>query len=135
MALMTWNDALSVKVGEFDDQHKKLVNLVNNLHDAMKSGQGKEMIGKTLTALIDYTQKHFAAEERLMKQHCYPEYEEHKKEHNMLVLKVLDFKTGFEAGKAPLTQDVLTFLRDWVVKHIQGIDKKYGVFFNSKGVK
>jgi len=134
MALITWSDSLSVKVKQFDDQHKKLVDMVNQLFDAMKSGKGNQVMGDILKQLIAYTQTHFAAEERLMKQYGYPDFEAHKKEHNALVIQVLDLQKQFQEGKAVLTQHVMTFLRDWLSKHIQGDDKKYGVFFNGKGV-
>lgn len=134
MALITWSDSLSVKVKQFDDQHKKLVDMVNQLFDAMKSGKGSQVMGDILKQLIAYTQTHFAAEERLMQQHAYPGYEAHKKEHNALVMQVLDLQKQFQEGKPVLTQNIMTFLRDWLSKHIQGDDKKYGIFFNGKGI-
>jgi hemerythrin len=134
MALITWSDALSVKVKQFDDQHKKLVEMVNQLFDAMKAGKGNQVMGDILKSLIQYTQTHFAAEERIMKQYGYPDFENHKKEHNALVMQVIDLQKQFQEGKAVLTQNVMTFLRDWLSKHIQGEDKKYGVYLNGKGV-
>lgn len=134
MALITWSDTLSVKVKQFDDQHKKLVDMVNQLFDAMKTGKGNQVMGDILKQLIAYTQTHFAAEERLLKQYAYPDFEAHKKEHNALVIQVLDLQKQFQEGKPVLTQNIMTFLRDWLSKHIQGDDKKYGVFLNGKGV-
>lgn len=134
MALMAWNSNLSVNVQQFDTEHKKLIDLVNQLHDAMKGGRGKDAIGGVLKSLVDYTQRHFAAEEALMKMQGYPDFEAHKKEHNTLVLQVLDFKKAFEAGKAVLSQELLNFLRDWVASHIQSVDRKYGPYFNTKGI-
>lgn len=134
MALITWNDSLSVKVKQFDDQHKKLVDMVNQLFDAMKTGKGNQVMGDILKQLIAYTQTHFAAEERLMQQYGFPEYEAHKKEHNALVIQVVDLQKQFQEGKAVLTQNVMNFLRDWLARHIQGVDKKYGVYLNGKGV-
>ncbi|AAR33734.1 bacteriohemerythrin [Geobacter sulfurreducens] len=134
MALISWSDSLSVKVKQFDDQHKKLVDMVNQLFDAMKAGKGNQVMGDILKSLIQYTQTHFAAEERIMKQYGYPDFEAHKKEHNALVMQVLDLQKQFQEGKAVLTQNVMTFLRDWLSKHIQGDDKKYGVYLNGKGV-
>lgn len=134
MALISWSDSLSVKVKQFDDQHKKLVDMVNQLFDAMKAGKGNQVMGDILKSLIQYTQTHFAAEERIMKQYGYPDFEAHKKEHNALVMQVLDLQKQFQEGKAVLTQNVMTFLRDWLSKHIQGEDKKYGVYLNGKGV-
>jgi len=46
MSLIEWSPAYSVKVKKFDDQHKKLIELINQLHDAMKAGQGNAMLGE-----------------------------------------------------------------------------------------
>jgi len=135
MALITWNDKFSVRVSRFDEEHKQLMNLINQLHDAMKTGQGKQVIGDVLQGLISYTQNHFASEEKLMKGHSYPGYESHKKEHNQLTMTVLDFQKGFASGSVPLSQTVMSFLRDWLTNHIQGMDKEYGPFLNGKGIK
>ena len=69
-----------------------------------------------------------------MKLHQYAGYEQHKKEHNMLVMQVVDVQKNFNEGKAVLTQSVMTFLKEWLQKHIQGEDKKYGPLLNSKGI-
>lgn len=134
MALLTWSDKFSVQVRQFDEEHKQLMNLINQLHDAMKAGQGKQVIGDVLNGLIEYTRKHFAAEDRIMKAQGYPGYENHKKEHNQLTMTVMDFQKGFAEGSAILSQTVMTFLRDWLTNHIQGVDKEYGPFLNGKGI-
>jgi hemerythrin len=134
MALITWNESFSVKVKQFDDQHKKLIDMVNELHDAMKVGKGKDVLEKILAGLIQYTVTHFANEERLMKQHNYPEYEQHKKEHNLLTLQVNDVQRKFREGGAVLSQSVLQFLKEWLQNHIQGTDKNYAPFLNGKGI-
>jgi hemerythrin len=134
MALITWNDSYSVNVKEMDDQHRKLIDIINQLHDAMKVGQGKDVIGKVLSGLTDYTRRHFTSEENLMKAHGYPGYEEQKKSHNQLVIQILDIQKKFEAGTL-LSQEVLTFLKNWLINHIQGMDQKYGPHLNGKGVK
>jgi hemerythrin len=134
MALMTWNSALSVKIKQFDDQHKKLVDMVNELHDAMKEGKGSIALGKILNALISYTASHFSDEERLMAQYSFPGLALHKIEHDKLVKQVLELQEKFKAGKPILTLDVMNFLKDWLAKHIQGDDKKYGEYLNAKGV-
>jgi hemerythrin len=134
MALMAWSPTFSVKVKQFDDQHIKLVNMVNELHDAMREGKGKEILGKILNDLITYTATHFKDEEKLLAQHSYPELSQHKAIHETLVKQVLELQAKFKSGQAILTLDVMTFLKDWLVKHIQGDDKKYGVYLNGKGV-
>ncbi len=134
MALLTWNETYSVKIKKFDDQHRKLIDLINQLHDAMLVGKGKDVMGSVLNSLVDYTKTHFAAEETLMKLHGYPDYEQHKKEHNVLVMQVLDVQRQLREGKTPITQAIMFFLKEWLQQHIQGNDKKYGPCLNGKGV-
>ena len=81
MAIIKWEQNLSVGVDKFDTHHKKLVDLINKLHDAMSTGKGAETIGSVLDDLIKYTQYHFAEEEKLMTLHKYPDLEKHKAEH------------------------------------------------------
>jgi hemerythrin len=133
MALITWSDKLSVKVTQLDEQHKKLIEILNRLHDAMKVGKGKEILEEVLSSLIIYTQKHFAAEEELMKVNSYPGYAVHKQEHNQLVTQVLDVQKQMQTGVV-LSQQVMNFLKNWLETHIQGTDKKYGPFLNQKGL-
>ncbi|MDD2851877.1 MAG: bacteriohemerythrin [Desulfuromonadaceae bacterium] len=134
MAIIEWSPAYSVKVKKFDDQHKKLVDMINQLYDAMKSGQGSTMIGAVLQSLITYTGTHFADEIKLMQANGYPELAKHQAEHDKFVKQVVDFQKKFQDGSAMLTMSVLSFLKDWLVKHIQGEDKKYGPFLNAKGI-
>jgi hemerythrin len=134
MALITWNEKYSVKIKQFDDQHKKLIDMVNELHDAMKVGKGKDVLEKILAGLIQYTVTHFASEERLMKLHNYPGFEQHKKEHNLLSLQVNDVQKKYHEGNAALSQSVMIFLKEWLQNHIQGTDKNYAPFLNSKGI-
>jgi hemerythrin-like metal-binding domain len=101
----------------------------------MSQGKGNDILRSLLARLVAYTQVHFAAEEKYMKQWNYPGYVYHKGEHEAFVKKVAEFKGKFEAGQAALSIEILTFLKDWVANHIQGTDKKYGSFFNSHGLK
>ena len=135
MPLMEWSNALSVKVDDIDNQHKRLVDLVNQLHDAMLQGKGREAMGKVLGGLIDYTKTHFAFEERLMTTHSYPASALHKAEHDDLTKKVLDLQSQYLLGKMTITLDVMRFLQDWLSTHIQKVDRQFGIFLNGKGVK
>jgi len=134
MALFKWDETLSVKVRDFDNEHKKLVELVNSLHDNMKLGKGKESVSRVLDELIKYTGTHFRHEEMVMQANNYPGYLVHKAEHEKLVKQVLDFKQKFDAGSVSLSISIINFLQDWVKNHILKIDKQYSDFLNSKGV-
>lgn len=136
MPLMEWTDKLSVGVAQFDAEHKKLVGMVNELFDAVQSGHGKEALGKILDGLIAYTKTHFANEERLLQQHGYGDLAAHKREHEALAQQVVDVQRKYHAGAtATLSMEVMNFLKNWLVKHIQGSDRKYGVYLNAKGLK
>jgi hemerythrin len=136
MPLMEWNDRLSVGIQQFDNEHKRLVAMVNELFDAAQGNRGKEVLGKILDGLITYTKTHFANEERYMTQHAYPDLKGHKAEHDALAKQVLDVQAKYKGGaSSALNMEVLNFLKGWLVKHIQGTDKKYGPFLNAKGVK
>ena len=135
MALINWDDSFSVKVVEIDDQHKKLVQFINDLNDAMKQGKGKEIIGKVLDELINYTAVHFKTEEKYFDQFNYPETITHKLEHSNLVKKVVEFRTEFQNGRQSMTIDVLNFLVSWLKNHILVEDMKYSIFFNQNGLK
>ncbi len=135
MPLMDWSDDFSVGIESIDNQHKKLVNMLNALYDSMQSGEGNEMLGKVLGGLAAYTVNHFKYEEDLFAQHGYPGTAEHKKQHDDLLAQVTDLKNKFDAGSATLSMEVMKFLKDWLITHIQGSDKAYSAFLIEKGVK
>lgn len=135
MAILEWKVDLGVNITKIDEQHKKLVDLVNNLHEAMRTGKGKEVCGQVLKELADYTVYHFSTEEEFMKQNQYPDAENHVKAHKDLVAQVVEFQKGFEAGKIGLSMDLFDFLNKWLVDHIIGTDKKLGAFLRLKGIK
>ena len=135
MPLMSWKNEYSVNVALIDQQHKKLIDLLNQMYDALKAQRGKEALKTVLTDLVNYTDGHFQTEERLMQTHRYPGYESHKLEHQMLVKKVKDFQKEFVAGGSSVSIEVMSFLRDWLNGHILGTDKQYASHFASKGVR
>lgn len=134
MALMTWKEEYSVKISQIDQQHKKLVQLINQLNEAMSQGKAKEVLGKILNDLIAYCASHFKLEEELMQAQGYPDFTEHKEKHDKMTAKVLSLKKEVDAGKKMISLEVMKFLEQWLDKHILGTDKKYGPFLNAKGI-
>jgi hemerythrin-like metal-binding protein len=135
MPFFEWTESMSVGVKELDDHHKKLVGLVNTLFDAMKEGQGRNVVGKILEELIQYTQYHFSAEETLMKEHGYPGYAIQQAEHQKFVEEVTTVYRKYQAGDIFVSVDTLNFLKDWLMKHILQIDMEYKPFFRNKGIQ
>ena len=134
MSLITWNNSLQLGNKTIDTQHQKLVDLINELHDSMKAGKGKDQLGKTLTELVNYTVYHFQTEEKLFEQYGYPEKEGHKKIHTDLLQTAGKIKEDFDSGKIVLAMEVLDFLKKWLNDHILGSDKKSVNFLISKGI-
>lgn len=69
-----------------------------------------------------------------MKQHGFPEYEEHKAEHDSFAKKVLDIHEKYKAGEKSVAGKVTLLLSSWLMDHIVMKDKKYGAHLNSKGI-
>ncbi len=134
MTLMTWNDSFSVQNIEMDQQHKQLFELLNNLHAAMSQGKGRETLSDVFDGLVKYTHLHFAAEEALLKKHNYPGLSEEEREHKELVAQVSDLQKQFQAGDFGASMKTRDFLKHWLIEHIQGSDRKYGVFLSQKGI-
>ncbi|MBN1409286.1 MAG: hemerythrin family protein [Spirochaetales bacterium] len=134
MPLIEWNDALSIQISEIDNQHMKLVQIINNLHAAMLEGKGKLVIEKILNEMVDYTVYHFSTEEKLMGPHRYPLEEEHRKQHAGFVEKAKDFQEKMSQGKLFLSIEIMNFLKNWLSNHIMDSDKKFGSHLREMGL-
>ncbi len=134
MSLFYWEEKYSVNVKEIDEQHKKLINILGDLHTAMLGAKAMDILEKILKELIDYTDYHFKTEEKFMTQYNYPQYKEHKESHDDFTKKVSDFYTDFKQGKKFISVELLFFLKDWLINHILGEDKRYSEFLNDKGI-
>jgi len=134
MPIISWSDALSVNIKELDSQHQCLIELVNRLHDSMKAGKGNTVLGPILSDLLKYTEFHFSTEEKYFQKFAYPEYLQHKKQHDDLTKKAKELNANFEKGKLTISIEVMTFLKEWLRDHILGSDKKYAPFLLGKGL-
>jgi hemerythrin len=135
MAFFEWTDELSVNVQVIDGQHKKLVEMVNSLNEAMLAKRGREMQKTTIDAMVDYAATHFKLEEGYMTKFHYPGYETHKSEHDEFTRTAQDLKERAEKKGFGLTLEIMGFLKNWLQNHIMGTDKKYSGFFNEHGLR
>ncbi len=136
MAFIDWNESYSVQIVSMDDQHKKLVAIINELHEHQKQGKSKEVMDKTLKSLVAYTRTHFLAEEKVMEQANYPKLADHKQNHQKLISNVSDYLKKYQAGESITAIGLLKFLHDWLLKHIVQEDMYYGKFItNNEKVK
>jgi hemerythrin len=130
--LVEWSDQLSVHVEQIDNEHKRLVNLLNELNGAVQTGAGQAALGGVLNGLVNYTVYHFSHEEELSRRSRYPGYEKHCRQHEGFTAKVLQVHADFQSGKsAGLPGDVLEFLKSWLSQHIMGADRDLGAHINA----
>ena len=134
MPLFDWNQNYLINNSKIDNQHKKLVDILNRLYDAMKVGKGNDILSGVIKELIDYTKVHFSEEEKLMIESKYPSYSSHFKEHSAFITKVEAVYKDFNSGKVGLSLELMQFLKDWLSNHILGVDKKFGEFVTQKKI-
>jgi hemerythrin-like metal-binding protein len=108
-----------------DEQHMRLVDIINDLYAALKSGKAREKQAQILDRLIDYTKEHFAQEEALMRVNRYAGLAEQEKLHRAFEAEIAGYQQKMESGKS-LGVETMNFLKKWLVNHIQVIDKQYG---------
>ena len=135
MPLMQWTDDLSVGFKTIDSQHKRLVEMINELYDAMIEIRGQEALRTIVNGMVEYAAIHFMTEEKRMIEFNYEGYPEHKKIHEDFVAKAVDLQEQLKNESFVLSLDVLNFLRDWLKEHIQGTDRKYIPCFQDNGIE
>ena len=134
MELISWKKSLNVGIEDIDRQHKRLVVLINKLFEAMSQGKSNEIMQAVFSELSNYVITHFATEEKLMKQFRYADFDQHKQEHKLFIDKLNEFKIKFSNGNLSISLEVLNFLKDWLLKHIIGTDRKYIPLFKEHNV-
>jgi hemerythrin-like metal-binding protein len=133
--LMPWTSQLATGVKFVDEQHHKLVDMINNLYKAMQTGQGKAVVEKLLDDLANYTVYHFDAEEKVFHKTHYPETSGHIKIHEDLKSKVTSFINKYKSGSENISMDLMNFLKDWLENHICKTDKRYVKTFLDAGIE
>lgn len=130
----TWNQDLSVNVGLIDEQHKRFVQMLDDFYQAILQGKEKQELAKLFEGLGNYANYHFATEEKYFDEFNYEGSAEHKAEHNAFRDKVADIKQRADSGDEQVSTELIDFLEDWLVKHVNGLDKKYTKCFNDHGL-
>ncbi len=135
MTLVDWDESYSVKVHLIDGQHKKLFDLANSYQKAFAEGRSENALRQLLDGLLNYSNIHFATEERYFVQFGYGETEAHIKEHKIFILKIAELTRKRKTGEKIEHDDVIKFLKIWLEGHIKGTDHKYIDLFNKNGLR
>ena len=128
-----WSAALSVGIDEIDAQHQALIDLINEMQDAVVEGVERERQLEVLGRLAEYTKIHFAVEESLMRIFGYPDYERHKGQHEGLIRDMLDLQHRLALHQTPVDDSLMRHLMHWLLDHILHSDQDYSRFFLAAG--
>ena len=136
MADIVWSDDLSVGIEVIDDQHKALLQRLNDVSKAAEIQQGESEVTKSLSFLSEYADHHFSAEEKHMEATGYPGLEEQKAKHKEFMDTLADLEKDFieEGANRPLADAINVFLLNWLTNHIKGMDKNFGTYLADKGI-
>jgi hemerythrin-like metal-binding protein len=120
--LFVWDDRYETGITAIDQDHKGLVNLINDLYEAMQDGSGGALLLPIFSVLKHYTENHFTREESYMVECGAPDQESHVSEHRQMVAKLAELEKRHRNGEAAISLQTLTFLRDWLKNHICAVD-------------
>jgi len=122
-----WSEAFACGIKIIDDQHKGLLDLINDLfsHASGNDEEEQEYFKKVVEKAVEYVRVHFATEEKIMKQTQFVGFEEHKKAHETFILEVLDNARAFQKEKRINLEEFTSFLKEWVLTHVAVMDKQY----------
>jgi hemerythrin len=132
--LIDWNGELEMGIHEIDEQHRMLVDILNEFYDAIRHQKGSQKAGSILERLADYTRIHFAVEESMMRLLDYHDYQEHKRLHDELIETLKELTIKFASGRRSVNFELIHFLKLWLTKHIQESDMDYTGYFLARGV-
>jgi len=119
MAYLNWSADLETGIDIIDQDHKVLVDLLNQVHDCLGDEEEAVTLGSVLNALVDYTEYHFAREERIMQAAVFPDFEAHRRLHQALVKRANEFRARHARAPSSVNgREVLEFLREWLINHI-----------------
>lgn len=130
-----WRDEYSVGIEAIDNDHKRLLNLINQLQTAAHYQTGQQFEQEALDALVDYTKHHFKREEDLMDTHGYPDFEPHKAQHREMIGRVNEMLEDYQHNPQEGLEETVQFLKKWLINHINGTDQAYSQFLRDKGVR
>ncbi len=136
MELITWDQNYSVGVAEIDEQHKKIITIINQLYQLFSEKKMDADINPTFEELVSYADIHFSTEERYFELCNYEKRGSHIEMHNKYREEVQELKNKYENEKSEaIFFEVTNFLREWWVWHITKADQDYVDCFHKYGLK
>lgn len=126
MPVVEWTDDLSVGVAVLDEHHRRLIDLLNDVFDVLRTNPAQEVIERTLGELVRYTYYHFGVEEKLMDEAGYADCEAHRQSHRVIAEHVRELDRQYERDpRTVVAAEIFEFLSDWLIHHIRNEDQRY----------
>ena len=127
--IVTWNKTYATGIELIDTQHRKLVSLTNELYRACLSGNDGDVFREAMKSMVEYVRFHFSAEQKLLEHINFPGHSNHKKQHDTLILNILDAVQDYKEGRPFVPNNFVRTLKDWVFGHIAVHDKIYAAYY------
>lgn len=128
MLTIAWDDRYRIGLPIIDNQHKYLLQLINQLYGDITSGALPYSLDEVFNNLDDYALYHFTIEERWMQGQLYPECTRHQQEHATFKEHVAELRRLYQRRDDAAALKTLSFLYHWLATHIQGSDFQFGQF-------
>ncbi|GAB4397900.1 MAG: hypothetical protein OHK0048_07750 [Rhodoferax sp.] len=124
--IFPWDDHFNTGIADIDQQHRKLVELLNILASHVAFESAPKQLAQVFDDLVDYTVYHFQTEEAIWQRHFAGDADEqaHRDAHARFVTKVTALKAA--QGQRPLAElaeEALDFLARWLASHILETDR------------
>jgi hemerythrin-like metal-binding protein len=124
----------SVSVRQFDSDHSKIFDYINEIHAMIKTGSDIGSLAKLAEEFAVFTTEHFAREEEKFKSTKYSEYDAHRVIHQKLLATVGEIVNKLKARESVNLIEALIFLKNWLFDHIYCVDKRYSSHMNKNGI-
>ncbi len=132
MEKINWQKEYELNIPVIDEQHKGLVDLINQITEAKKNNQAYEIVRDVMFKLVDYTKVHFKYEEEHMSLNQYPKLVFHNAQHHSLINHIITLLTQMKNGRTDVLDEIHSMLSNWLIKHILREDKLYGSYYHHK---
>ena len=133
--MIEWEDKFSVGISIIDEQHKKLIESINKVRMVEMSSNSPKDVLAILDQMTEYILKHFETEEHYMKEFDFPGFQSHRNEHIDFTNTTIDYKIRAVGGDYKIINEIIEYLMEWIVNHIQVTDRQYIDCFKKNGLK
>jgi hemerythrin len=128
LEVVAWDEKFATGLELIDAQHQQLVSITNELFHACVAGDEDRVFKETMSRMVEYVKYHFGAEQQMLLRVKYPDYNDHKKQHDEMVRNILEAVKEYNEGKQFVPNHFVRILRDWILSHIALCDKLYAAF-------